>query len=47
MAPGIRKTFRKLFRSNLAKALEVFGEEDVYKRQLVDYKVDRSGVEVQ
>ena len=28
MAPGVRKTFRKLFRSNLAKALEVFGEDD-------------------
>ena len=28
MAPGIRKTFRKLFRSNLAKALEVFGEDE-------------------
>ena len=30
MAPGVRKTFRKLFRDNLAKALEVFGE-DAYK----------------
>ena len=28
MAPGVRKTFRKLFRDNLAKALEVFGEDD-------------------
>ena len=28
MAPGIRKTFRKLFRSNLAKALEVFGADE-------------------
>lgn len=28
MAPGIRKTFRKLYRSNLAKALEVFGEDE-------------------
>ena len=28
MAPGVRKTFRKLFRSNLAKALEGFGEDD-------------------
>ena len=28
MAPGVRKTFRKLFRSNLAKALEVFGEDE-------------------
>lgn len=27
MAPGVRKTFRKLFRANLAKALEVFGED--------------------
>ena len=28
MAPGVRKTFRKLFRDNLAKALEVFGEDN-------------------
>ena len=28
MAPGVRKTFRKLFRDNLAKALEVFGADD-------------------
>ena len=28
MAPGVRKPFRKLFRDNLAKALEVFGEDD-------------------
>ena len=28
MAPGIRKTFRKLFRDNLAKALEVFGADE-------------------
>ena len=28
MASGVRKTFRKLFRDNLAKALEVFGEDD-------------------
>lgn len=28
MAPGIRKTFRKLFRSNLAKALEVYGADE-------------------
>ena len=28
MAQGVRKTFRKLFRDNLAKALEVFGEDD-------------------
>lgn len=28
VAPGVRKTFRKLFRDNLAKALEVFGEDD-------------------
>ena len=28
MAPGVRKTFRKLFRANLAKALEVFGADE-------------------
>ena len=28
MAPGVRKTFRKLFRDNLAKALEVFGADE-------------------
>lgn len=28
MAPGIQKTFRKLFRDNLAKALEVFGADE-------------------
>ena len=28
MAPGVRKTFRKLFRSNLAKALAVFGADE-------------------
>ena len=28
MAPGVRKSFRKLFRDNLAKALEVFGADE-------------------
>ena len=28
MAPGVKKTFRKLFRANLAKALEVFGADE-------------------
>ena len=28
MAPGVKKTFRKLFRDNLAKALEVFGADE-------------------
>ena len=28
MAPGVKKTFRKLFRDNLAKALEVYGADE-------------------
>ncbi len=43
MAPGIKKTFRKLFRDNLSKALDVYGEDaasEADARQLTD-KVER------
>ena len=46
MAPGVRKTFRKLFRSNLAKALEVFGEDDnneVDARELTERVEQQTG----
>lgn len=46
MAPGIQKTFRKLFRDNLAKALEVFGADEnneVDARALTEQVERRTG----
>jgi len=46
MAPGIKKTFRKLFRDNLVKALEVFGGDDVaelHARKLIAQTEQETG----
>jgi len=44
MADGIKKTFRKLFRSNLGKALEAFGSnEDVDADKVTDYVEQQVG----
>lgn len=46
MAPGVKKTFRKLYRDNLAKALEVFGADEASEidaRELTDRIEEQTG----